>query len=228
MQDEMARRRHFWQDFRYSHSNALASKVYCGNCGSPYRKVQGTWRCEAKLNKKRHPGIDCTMESVKDSELREALAAAFNQLPERKMELVRLEERLHWGGLVRADEVLQALEEEIEAVQAAAQDAEETEKPEINRKLRGLQGRWAEASEQRAVYADKVLQIRNLTDRIKVMEEGQDRYAYLLTPPANATRQRLSTALHAPPAKKGASRNARRTISSATLSGWISTPTASL
>ena len=80
VQAEMARRRHFWQDFRYSHSNALASKVYCGNCGSPYRK------------------------------------------------------------------------------------------------LRDLQGRWAEASEQRAVYADKALQIRNLT------EEGQDRYAYLLSP----------------------------------------------
>ena len=203
VQAEMARRRHFWQDFRYSHSNALASKVYCGNCGSPYRKVQGTWRCEAKLNKKRHPGIDCTMESVKDSELREALAAAFNQLPERKMELVRLEERLHWGGLVRADEVLQALEEEIEAVQAAAQDAEETEKPEINRKLRDLQGRWAEASEQRAVYADKALQIRNLTDRIKVMEEGQDRYAYLLSPTGKCDKAETFYRLTRPACEEG-------------------------
>ena len=57
-------------------------------------------------------------------------------------------------------------------MQAAAQEAEKTEKPEHNRKLRDLQTRWAEASEQRVFYADKALQIRNLTDRIRVMEEG--------------------------------------------------------
>lgn len=45
-----------------------------------------------------------------------------------------------------------------------------------------MQDQWAEASEARAAYADKALQIRNLQDRIKVMEEGQDRYVYRLSP----------------------------------------------
>ena len=35
-----------------------------------------------------------------------------------------------------------------------------------------MRSQWAAASEQRAVYADKLLQIRNLQDRIKAMTEG--------------------------------------------------------
>ena len=62
VQAEMARRRRFWQDFRYSHSNPLASKTICGSCGLPFRRVGTKWRCDSKLNRKKHPDVECGME----------------------------------------------------------------------------------------------------------------------------------------------------------------------
>ena len=47
--------------------------------------------------------------------------------------------------------------------------ADEEERAECQEKLRALQEQWSAASEQRAVYADKALQIQSLQDRIKVM-----------------------------------------------------------
>ena len=186
VQAEMARRKHNWRDFRYSMNSPLSGRTFCGNCGCPYRKANSTWRCESKLNKKRHPGVECGMDSIRDEDLRRAVVEAMNRLPGRKEELIRLDERIRWGGLTRADEVLAGIEAQIGEVQEEIRVTEEacdTEAVRAGRaRLAELQRSWSEASEQRAVYADKALQVRNLQDRIKVMEKGNDQYAYLLSP----------------------------------------------
>lgn len=171
VQAELARRRHHWVDFRYSHKNALGGRTVCAECGTPFRRAGSHWRCETRVNRKRHPGIECGNGSIKESDLKKAVVRAFESLPERSEELARLEERLHWGGLTRADEVLKAIETEMGSLEQkiGAESIEEEEKAECQEKLRTLQKRWTQASEQRAVYADKALQIQSLQDRIKVM-----------------------------------------------------------
>ena len=62
-----------------------------------------------------------------------------------------------------------AIEEEIKV----AKDAGDTEAEEkVGADLDEIRTQWATASEQRAVYADKLHQIRCLRDRIKAMTEG--------------------------------------------------------
>ena len=169
VQAEMARRRHHWVDFRYSHKNALGGRTICAECGTPFRRAGSHWRCETRVNKKRHPGIECSNGSIKESDLKKAVVRAFESLPERSEELARLEERLHWGGLTRADEVLAAIETEMGNLEQRMARADEEERADCQEKLRTLQEQWSAASEQRAVYADKALQIQSLQDRIKVM-----------------------------------------------------------
>ena len=171
VQAELARRRHHWVDFRYSHKNALGGRTVCAECGTPFRRAGSHWRCETRVNRKRHPGIECGNGSIKESDLKKAVVRAFESLPERSEELARLEERLHWGGLTRADEVLKAIETEMGSLEQkiGAESNEEEEQAECQETLRTLQKRWTKASEQRAVYADKALQIQSLQDRIKVM-----------------------------------------------------------
>ena len=188
VQAEMARRKKHWQDFRYSHISSLGGRTFCADCGAPYRRVGGEggyWRCETKLQRKKHPDADCTNTSIREAELKAAVAAAFASLPDNQDSLIRLDERLHWGGLAKADELLTAIESEMGEVEEtlhASEDMTEEEKAEQYRKLREMQGRWAEASEQRAVYADKALQIRNLQDRIQAMSGEPDTPAYKLCP----------------------------------------------
>ena len=153
VQAEMARRRRFWQDFRYSHSNPLASKTICGSCGLPFRRVGTKWRCDSKLNRKKHPDVKCGMEPIPDEELREAIIKAMNLVPDKKEDLIRLQERLRWGGLAKADEVLAAIEAEM------GSHSENYEEKELKRQ-------WEEASEKRAIHADKEWQTRILLDRM--------------------------------------------------------------
>ncbi len=186
VQAEMARRRKHWQEFKYYHSNVLSSKVVCGNCGLPYRQVKTTWRCDSKMNKSRHPDVECRNDSIRDDRLRQIIVDAFNALPERRDELVRLEERLRWGGLDKADEVLtrmetamDSLEEEIrEAQEAGNTDAEEN----ARKQLAEVREKWAAASELRAVYADKALHIRGLQDRVRAIAEGSEERPYRESP----------------------------------------------
>ena len=186
VQAEMARRTKHWQDFKYVHKNALSGKVICGDCGLPYRQIGNTWRCDSKKNKDRHPDVICNNESIRDETLRQAVVDAFNALPERKEELVRLEERLRWGGLEKADEMLGRIETEMDALEEEIRNAKEvkdtTAEQEAQESLNTLREHWAEVSEQRAVYADKALHIRNLRDRITAIVEGSPARPYRESP----------------------------------------------
>ncbi|MBQ9685938.1 MAG: recombinase family protein [Oscillospiraceae bacterium] len=185
-QAERERRRRHWKDFKYTHAVPLSGKVICGCCGLPYRPVKSTWRCDAKMNKDRHPDIVCDNDSIRDETLRQAVVDAMNMLPERAEELIRLEERLRWGGLQKADDLLTQIETAMDALDEEIREAKEradtTAEQEAREQLNDLRGHWAEASEQRAVYADKMLQIRNLRDRVKAITEGSEERPYRKSP----------------------------------------------
>ena len=84
-----------------------------------------------------------------------AAIEAFNQLPEVEAELVRLDERLKWVGIQKADELLSAIRERMIPL-----EEEKNPTDDQRRELEELHGQWAEASAQRAIYADKEVQIR--------------------------------------------------------------------
>ena len=209
VQAEMARRRHHWRDFKYVHKSPLSNKVICGKCDLPYRPVGPTWRCDAKLNKKRHPDIECDNKSIRDETLRQAVVDAFNALPEKREELIRLEERVRWGGLDKADDLLTRLEAEMENLSSTATGSDlvsigESVNTEASEQLEALKDAWATASEQRAVYADKLLHIRNLMDRIAAMTTGSEPRPYRESPKGRCDKPDLFFRLTRPDYPQGA------------------------
>ena len=74
---------------------------------------------------------------------------------------------------------MDSLEEEIRE----AQEAGNTDEEENARKqLAEVREKWAAASEQRAVYADKALHIRGLQDRVRAIAEGSEERPYRESP----------------------------------------------
>ena len=76
------------------------------------------------MNKSRHPDVECRNDSIRDDRLRQIIVDAFNALPERRDELVRLEERLRWGGLDKADEVLTRMETAMDSLEEEIREAQ--------------------------------------------------------------------------------------------------------
>ncbi len=156
---ERERRRKNWKDQK-CYDNELAGRVVCGDCGVAYQRVKAAkgcadmWRCGSKRQRRKHENIECNSRAIRDDRLHEIVIEAFNRLPEVKAELTRLDERLRWAGIDKADEMLK----EIDARILAEGESEE------------LEAQMKAVIEQRAVYADKAVQIRNLLDRIDAIE----------------------------------------------------------
>ena len=127
------------------------------------------WRCESRVLKYKHPDKDCRCKGVREEAIQAAVVEAFNRLPEVEAELVRLDERLKWAGIQKADELLGDIRSQISSLEAA-EDLTEEQKANLEM----LHDQWAEASRQRAVYADKELQIRNLLQRIAAIKDMDD------------------------------------------------------
>lgn len=121
--------------------------------------------CESKVQKFKHPGLDCHSKGVREEKIQAAVIEAFNRLPEIEAELVRLDERLKWMGIPKADKLLSTIRERITLL-----EEEENPADDQRRELEELHGQWAEASVQRAIYADKEVQIRGLLQRIAVIK----------------------------------------------------------
>ena len=91
-----------------------------------------------------------------------------------------------WGGLDKADEVLTRMESAMDSLGEEIREAQEvgdTAAEEAARKqLAEVKEKWAAASEQRAVYADKALHIRGLQDRIRAITVGSEERPYRESP----------------------------------------------
>jgi len=170
-QAEMARRRQDPSKFNYLHDWPLAGRVVCGECGCCYRRVAdkrcgtASYRCESKVQKFKHPELDCHSKGVREEKIQAAVIEAFNRLPEIEAELVRLDERLKMAGIQKADELLNDIRERMIPL-----EEEENLTDDQRRELEELHGQWAEASVQRSIYFDKEVQIRSLLQRIAAIK----------------------------------------------------------
>lgn len=172
VQAEMSRRKANPKRFRYMHENSLSGRIFCGECGTPCRLRRNSkknslfWRCETRVNRNRYPGVVCSVAcGILDETVKQAVVQAFNLLPERYEELIRLDERLRWGGLNRADTVLSALDEQMSDLERQIDEAEVPPLDLIDQ-LNALQNDWLAASTRRAEYANSVHQSRNLRERM--------------------------------------------------------------
>ena len=118
-----------------------------------------------KVQKFKHPGLDCHSKGVREEKIQAAVIEAFNRLPEIEAELVRLDERLKWFGIQKADELLSVIRGRMIPL-----EEEENPTDDQRSELEELHGQWAEASVQRAIYADKALQIKGLRQRITAIK----------------------------------------------------------
>lgn len=168
-QVEMARRRQNPSAFHYLHDFPLSGRIVCGGCGSHCRRIAdkrygtASWRCASRVLRYRYPDVDCKSKGIREEKVMEAVIESFNRLPEVETELVRIDERLKWAGIQKADEMLAELQGKMEEVEQNG-DTEQ---------LEALQSQWSEVTVQRAIYADKEVQIRNLLQRISAVK-GMD------------------------------------------------------
>lgn len=176
-QAEIARRKEKPYTYKYRHSSPLSGRVRCGECGCKFRRTGNSkrgiavWRCDSRVRKRMKEEVNCSGKGVKEEILKAAVIEAFNRLPEIEGELSRLDERLKLAGIAKADELLGRLREQIDTLEEAEELNEEQQE-----EMETLQEQWTEASRQRAVYAEKDVQIRNLLQRIatiKGADEGE-------------------------------------------------------
>jgi len=90
--------------------NALFGLIFCGECGERYRryKDKGTvkWRCGKRVTE-RH---SCNGRAVEESEIYDAVIEAFNSLPEKRDEIIRMQERILWGPLGQTSREIDAID----------------------------------------------------------------------------------------------------------------------
>ena len=85
---------------RMASNRALFGKIVCGECGTRYKRYSGKkniWRCETRILK--HNA--CDGRSITEKEVLSAIVDAFNMLPLKRDDLIRMQERIIWGPLDR-------------------------------------------------------------------------------------------------------------------------------
>ena len=116
VQGILLRQRHdldvYGKKSRITTHEALFGKVICGECGERYRRyadkrVSTTkWRCRTRSQKR----DACNGRGVTETEILDAVVKAFNALPEKREELIRMQERILWGPLDRIGRELEAID----------------------------------------------------------------------------------------------------------------------
>ena len=107
---------------RLTKKNAIFGIVYCGKCGENYRryKERGNvkWRCGKRVTE-RH---SCEGRAVPEDEIYDALLAAFRELPEKRDELIRMQERILWGPLDQTSREMDAIDKRKDELEAIISD----------------------------------------------------------------------------------------------------------
>ena len=97
-------------EVRSAHKNALFGLIVCGVCGEQYRRAKERstvkWRCKNRSRKRN----SCNGRPVLETEIIDALIEAFNSLPERRDEVLRMHERVQWGPLDRIEREIEAID----------------------------------------------------------------------------------------------------------------------
>ena len=115
------------EDGKTSRQNSdvsLFGLVVCGKCHTRYRrykeKNQIKWRCGKRVTE-RHA---CDVRAVFEDEIYSAVLTAFQELPERRDELIRMQERILWGPLEQINREIEAIDKRKNELETIISDYE--------------------------------------------------------------------------------------------------------
>ena len=164
----------------YGSKRALQGRLVCGFCGAPLRRMvrannRVVWQCT---------GQGCTALGVKSDEqkVQACVISAINRLPEERDNLIRLQERILWGPLLRMDEKIEELEKKIREAEeqtAGSGDLGDHGGSKAQESEEAMQEKMLDLRNERAEYAMQELYVRNLmelTDRIMGKGMVDERY----------------------------------------------------
>lgn len=98
---------------------ALNHRIVCSECGATYKRVhkaieeQTTWRCRSRMQK----GTPCHGRIVKESLVKAVVVKAFQELPGKRDELEKLQERIGTSPYVNVTDQVEILNDEKEELQ---------------------------------------------------------------------------------------------------------------
>ena len=164
---------------RFGKRLALNGRLVCGRVLKRYERGEKTdWRCRQRAREKKRemvgPDPKCGLRVVREIEAQRVVMNAFNELPGRRDELIRLEKRLLTGEIGRIDARLKTmtdqevkLEERLDQTVAAGGETGEVD---------FLKGQIAEIREkknalyaERAEHANREMQVRMLLELVNEM-----------------------------------------------------------
>lgn len=182
-QGELLRRSCLKRDptkIRFGSTMALSGRLFCGLCGRTLKRYTSeepsdiTWKCRKRSYKKGEKFQEnhekCRCKTVPEMEAKRAVVEAFNQLPERREELIRMQGSLRDGeikGLDRNIESVRSQKKRMEERLAASGDEGETAflEGEISR----LEEEEKKLLLERADAAGREIQVRLLLELIGIM-----------------------------------------------------------
>ena len=105
---------------RFGKRLALNGRLICGHCGRVLKRyvkpdeTKTDWRCRQramvkKSNLKEGTGMRCDLRIVREADVQNVVAMAFNELPSMRDELIVAQERLLTGEIGRIDALLSTL-----------------------------------------------------------------------------------------------------------------------
>lgn len=123
VQGEMQRRSLLKYDpskIRFGSSEVLKGRLYCGLCGRVLKKYKSptetTWRCRRRAYKKQSVSKEvessCKLRNAPEREVKKAILMAFNSLPWKRDELVRLQGGIWNGEIKRIDVQIESVKEQ--------------------------------------------------------------------------------------------------------------------
>ena len=116
VQGILLRQRHnldvYGKKARITTQEALFGKLVCGECGARYRRYidkrakETKWRCRTRSQKRN----SCDGRGVTEREVKGAVVTALNCLPQKREDLIRMQERILWGPLDRISRELEVVD----------------------------------------------------------------------------------------------------------------------
>jgi site-specific DNA recombinase len=105
---------------------ALFGMIRCGECGTRYRrykdKGKAKWRCGKRVTKRN----SCSGRAVEEDEVIDAVVCAFNRLPEKRDDIIRMQERILWGPLEETNHEIATIDQRKKELETIISDYAET------------------------------------------------------------------------------------------------------
>lgn len=188
VQGEMQRRSLLKYDptkIRFGSTNALKGRLYCGLCGRVLKQYKSpaetTWRCRKRAYTKQSITKEvesaCPCRIVPEKEVKMAIMNAFNKLPWRRDDLIRMQGGIWDGEIKRIDEQIESVQEQqkrlgerLDNLKAdIATDENNRESEFLEEELERLEMEYTRLVLERAEAANREVQIRILLELVDAM-----------------------------------------------------------